>query len=150
MSRRASSLCDQAPADMARIVAVQHDELPVAKFVRAANSKRRAIQFGAHRLGLIVIAGNAQHRFAEIAEDAAKAQIARLVILHQIARDQYGGVIRHARKGIIEHRMQARIRLDAAQAAGWRCRTDAGSVICRIFIGEMLAKHRAATVNWVM
>ena len=103
---------------MARIVAVQHHELPIANFVRAANSKRRAIQFGTHRLRFIMVARNAQHRLSDSAEDAAKAQISRLIILHKITGHQYGLVIRYAREGIIEHGIQAQIRLDSAQAAG--------------------------------
>ena len=69
---------------MPGIVAVEHDELPPFSRMGAANLKRRAGEFSAHGFGFIVIAGNAQHRLLEIAEDAAKAQIAGGVILHQI------------------------------------------------------------------
>ncbi len=66
----------QAAAHMSGIVAVEHDELPAIRLVRAADLKRRAVEFSAHRFRFVVVAGNAQHRFVQVAEDAAKAQVA--------------------------------------------------------------------------
>ena len=66
----------QASADVSRIVAVQHDEIPGAEIMRAADTGTARRPTLAHRLGLVVVAGNAQHRFLQAAEDAAKAQIA--------------------------------------------------------------------------
>jgi len=53
-----------------------------------------------------VIAGNAQHGLGEAAEEAAKAQVAGDIVLHQIAGDQHRRVVRNARKRIAEHRRQ--------------------------------------------
>ena len=108
----------QASAHVAGIVAVEHDELPAVRHVRAADLKRRAVELSAHGVGFVVVSGNAQHRLIEVAEDAAKAQIAGRIVLHQITGDQNGRVVRNARKRILEHRVQTRVRLDTAQPAG--------------------------------
>jgi len=100
------------------VVAVEHDELPFAHFVRAANPKGFALEFAAHGVRFIVIAGNAEHGFAQFAEDAAKAQIAGGIVLHQIAGDQHGRIVGNACKRIIEHRVQTRIGFYSAQPAG--------------------------------
>jgi hypothetical protein len=107
----------KAAADVPGIVTVEHDELPAVHFMRAANLKRCAAEFLAHGLGLVVIARNAQHRFLQGAEEAAKAQITGAVVLHQIAGDQHRRVIGHARERVVEHRTQTRIGFYAAQPA---------------------------------
>ena len=111
-------ILDQAAADMAGVVAVEHDEIPAADEVRAADLEGAAAQLLAHGLRLVMVAGNAQHRFFQIAEEAAKAQIAGLVVLHQIAGDEHGLIVTHARECLIQGRVQARIGLDTAKPSG--------------------------------
>ncbi len=100
---------------MPRIVAVQHDDLPAARRKGAAHLKGRLREALTHRLGLIVISRDAQHRFARIAEHAAKAQIARGVVLHDVARHEHGGVTRHTRESGIEHALETCGGFHAAQ-----------------------------------
>ena len=141
----------QSPADMAGIVAVEHDELPARRFIRAANLERRAVELAAHRFGFVVISGNAQHRLLQAAEDAAKTQITGRVVLHQIAGHQARP--NNPERAQTHRRARAR-RLESVStprslpaALPYRC----GSVICRICILEIVAKQpERATVNWVM
>ena len=107
----------KATADVPGIVAVEHDELPAIRFMCAANLKRCAVELSAHGLGFVVIAGNAQHRFLEITEDAAETKITGGVVLHQIAGDQHRPIVRNACKRIVEHRVQTRIGFYSAQPA---------------------------------
>ena len=99
----------EASANVPGIVTIEHDELPPIRCMGATNLKRCAGEFSAHRFGFVVIAGNAQHGFLETAENAAKAQVPRAVVLHQIAGDQHSRVVRNACKCIVEHRVQTRI-----------------------------------------
>src|ERR1700675_4394068 len=119
----------QAAADMPGIVAVEHDKLPALGFMGTANLERRAVQLSAHGLGLVVIAGYAQHRLAQAAEEAAEAQISGAIVLHKIAGDQHGRVIRNAGKRIVERRAQTRIGFYAAQPA-------AGAAI-EVWVGDV-------------
>jgi hypothetical protein len=64
-----------------------------------------------------MVARNAQHRLFQAAENAAKAQIAGGVVLHQIAGDEHCGEVGHLGERRIEHRTQARIGLHPAQSA---------------------------------
>ena len=66
----------QTPADISRIIAVQHDELPAALHVSAANLKRRSAEFPSHGFRLVMVPRNAKNGLLQIADDAAKPQIA--------------------------------------------------------------------------
>jgi hypothetical protein len=53
-----------------------------------AHGERRCVELAAHGLRLVVIAGNAQHRQPERAEQAAEVRVAGRVILHDVAGDE--------------------------------------------------------------
>jgi hypothetical protein len=119
---------------MTGIVAIQHHKLPFAKLMRAANMKWRALEFVAHRLGFVMIAGDAEHRLGEIAEDAAKPQITGFIVLHQITGHQHRLIIWNSRERIGERRMQAWIGLNAAQAAA--------CAAVQMGVGDLYDSHR--------
>ena len=117
----------EAAADVPGVVAVQHDELPVADGMGAAVSKWGLAESAAHGLGLVVVAGNTQDGRAQAAEYALEAQIARRIVVDQITRDQDGGVLgRVRRKSVIEHGAQTRIGFYPRVNYRWHCHTDGG------------------------
>jgi hypothetical protein len=107
-------LC-QSTARVSRIVAVEHDELPARSAVGSAYLEWRLAERALHRFRLVVVARNAKHGLRTVAEDAAEAQIAGRIVLHQIAGHQDRGVIRDLHERLIEHVAQGRVGLHAAQ-----------------------------------
>ena len=87
---RRESFFREMTASGADQAAVEQHDAPVGEIHMAIGDERLAAQLAVKRRGLVVIAGNAQHRHLERTEDAAEMLVARNVVLHEIARDEHG------------------------------------------------------------
>lgn len=70
--------------------AVEQHDAPEAKVDGPPHHERRAVELAAHRLRLVVVAGQTQHRHSQAVEYVPEMDITRWVVLDQIARDQHG------------------------------------------------------------
>jgi deoxyxylulose-5-phosphate synthase len=84
----------------------------------AGDFERRAAERGAHVIGQIVIARQAQHRNLGRAEQMPDPAIAFGVVLHEVARQQDAVRAAAAALPVGNCRLQCRQRRHAAQAAG--------------------------------
>ena len=97
--------------------AVEQHDAPGADVGRAVEVEGAARERFAHLRNEIVIAGNAQHRFAEAREQAPEMFVAAGVVLHQVAGDQDGIAHGDMARRVSERALQRLVGIHATQRA---------------------------------
>src|SRR6185312_2378910 len=69
--------------------AIEQHDAPEPKINRSSYDERSAVELAAHRLGLIVIAWQAEHRQPESPEQPAEMRVPGRIVLNEIARHEH-------------------------------------------------------------
>ena len=119
-----SSCARQAAADMARVVAVEHDELPAARGVRAADLKRRSARArGASPRAHRDCPECTAPAFADCRTCSRKRRYPDGSSCTRSPVTSTAAIVRHLCERLVEHAAQARSRSPRRAACRRRCRT---------------------------
>ncbi len=103
------------PESLSGHAAVDHHDPPGAQVMETTDLEGRGSQLAAHEFAIVVIAGQAPYRLAQVAKQLAHRGVAARVVVDQITREQQGVGIPVVRPGVLQHALERVTRVHAAQ-----------------------------------